>query len=89
MNIDCDGNQGPSSNCNQYGDKRSRTSFKDDVEDFGISDLARLSTTTSFSIIRTSCTKMAFAPNPEDHGVRPFSIAAVVCGQTLVGLQIC
>jgi hypothetical protein len=91
MDIDCDGTQngaGDDGRCGSSGDTQDITAFQYTVAGYnaGINDLnAYVHPYVVFGNSRgkkTSWPKYA----PQDDGVKPLSVMAVVCGDQLVGL---
>lgn len=88
MDIDCDGEQhgpGDDGRCESSGDTQSQTSFKDTVASYkaGVKDLnAFVHSYVVFGNVGKKNHYIEF--KPEDHGVKPLSVMAVVCGDKMV-----
>ncbi|KAL3472250.1 hypothetical protein BJX99DRAFT_262453 [Aspergillus californicus] len=82
MDIDCDGLFAiGDGRCGNSPDIRYETAFKDDVAEFGISDLN--SYVHPYVVLgNTGNYHPTF--DPTQHGVQPLSVVAVVCGDKLV-----
>lgn len=81
MDIDCDGTGGRRGRCGSSTDTQSETAFKDQVRKYGIKDLnADIHPYVVFG------NEGDYSPtfNPQDHGMKPLSVMAVVCGNKLV-----
>lgn len=91
MDIDCDGTQGGPADdgrCGSSDDTQSQTSFKDTVASYGKGpdDLdAKIHPYVVFGNVGSKENWATF--NPEDHGIKPLSLMAVVCGDKLVGIK--
>lgn len=80
MDIDCDGANNSAGDCANDPSGQGQTSFKDTVQTFGISDLdANLH---SYVVFGNEGDNPSF--NPQDHGIRPLSVMAVVCNGQVV-----
>lgn len=88
MDIDCDGVQGSPADdgrCGNSGDTQSITSFADTVAGYnrGIEDLdANIHPYVVFGNVGGEEGFTSF--DPEEFGIEPLSIVAVVCGDQLV-----
>lgn len=86
MDIDCDGVQGSSADdgrCGDSSDTQSITSFQDTVSGYGIEDLD--ANIHPYVVFGNSGTKSGYANfDPQDYGIEPLSVMAVVCGDKLV-----
>ncbi|KAM0227381.1 hypothetical protein ACHAPO_011567 [Fusarium lateritium] len=88
MDIDCDGAQGGPADdgrCGSSGDTQSQTSFKDEVASYkaGITDLN--ANTHPYVVFGNDGSKPGWKTfNPQEHGIEPLSIMAVVCGEKLI-----
>ncbi|KAI0139033.1 glycoside hydrolase family 75 protein [Hypoxylon sp. NC0597] len=88
MDIDCDGTQGSAADdgrCGNSGDTQSITSFADTVRGYGkgVRDLdANIHPYVVFGNVGSKAGFTEF--NPQDHGVEPLSVMAVVCGDKLI-----
>ncbi|KAI0466804.1 chitosanase [Xylaria cf. heliscus] len=88
MDIDCDGVQGSPADdgrCGNSGDTQSVTSFADTVRGYskGIEDLdANIHPYVVFGNVGSNPGYTNF--NPQDHGIEPLSLIAVVCGDKLI-----
>lgn len=89
MDIDCDGAQGGPADdgrCGDSGDTQSITSFADTVRAYnkGIADL--YANVHPYVVFGNSGTKSGYKNfDPQNYGVHPLSLMAVVCGNKLVG----
>jgi hypothetical protein len=89
MDIDCDGAQGGPADdgrCGNSQDTQSITSFADTVKAYnkGIQDLN--ANVHPYVVFGNSGTKSGYKNfNPQNYGVQPLSLMAVVCGNKLVG----
>lgn len=80
MDIDCDGANNAAGDCANDPSGQGQTSFKDTVQTFGISDLdANLH---SYVVFGNEGDTPSF--RPQDHGIRPLSVMAVVCNGQVV-----
>lgn len=76
MDIDCDGANNSGGACSNDPSGQSQTSFKSTVKHYGIKDLdAHIHPYVVFG-------NDGF--DPEDHGVKPLSVVAVVCNNQVV-----
>ncbi|KAI1877957.1 uncharacterized protein JN550_000139 [Neoarthrinium moseri] len=88
MDIDCDGTQGGPADdgrCGKSTDTQSQTSFKDVIASYkkGVSDLdAKIHPYVVFGNTGTKSGYTNF--DPEQYGIEPLSVMAVVCGEKLV-----
>lgn len=85
MDIDCDGKQGgvgDDGRCGSSDDTQSQTSFQDTLASYGkgVDDLNAF--VHSYVVFGNDETNPAF--NPQDYGVKPLSVMAVVCGNQLI-----
>lgn len=79
MDVDCDGANNSAGKCSNDPSGRGETAFKDDVKDFGISDLdANLH---PYVVFGNEGDSPKF--NPQKHGMEPLSVMAVVCNGKL------
>jgi chitosanase len=82
MDIDCDGNQhGIDSRCRSSDDTQSETAFKDEVSKYGISDLRA---DIHPYVVLGNYGSYSPTFDPEQHGIKPLSVVAVVCNGKLV-----
>lgn len=80
MDIDCDGANNHAGDCANDPTGQGQTSFKDTVQNFGITDLdANLH---SYVVFGNEGSNPSF--RPQDHGIRPLSVMAVVCNNQVV-----
>lgn len=90
MDIDCDGNQqGPANDgrCGSSGDTQSTTAFEDTVKSYnaGIKELNPFVHPYVVFGNDNDDHKSGFVTfNPQDYGIQPLSVMAVVCGNKLV-----
>ncbi|KAK3689730.1 glycoside hydrolase family 75 protein [Podospora appendiculata] len=88
MDIDCDGTQGGPADdgrCGSSGDTQSITSFQDTVAGYnkGINDLN--ANVHPYVVFGNEGTKSGWKTfNPQNYGIKPLSIMAVVCGDKLI-----
>ncbi|KAI0197981.1 chitosanase [Astrocystis sublimbata] len=88
MDIDCDGVQGSPADdgrCGNSGDTQSITSFADTVRGYGkgVDDLdANIHPYVVFGNFGTNPGYTNF--DPQEHGIEPLSVMAVVCGDQLI-----
>lgn len=91
MDIDCDGEQGGPADdgrCGSSSDTQSQTSFQDQVAsyDTGIQDLN--ANVHPYVVFGNDGSKPGWKTfRPQDHGIEPLSVMAVVCGDKLVSLS--
>ena len=79
MDIDCDGANNSAGDCANDPSGQGQTSFVDTVKTYGIEDLdANLHSFVVFG------TESFF---PQDHGLEPLSVMAVVCDNQLVSFD--
>lgn len=85
MDIDCDGNQdGLDSRCGSSDDTQSETAFMDEVSQYGISDLRA---DIHPYVVLGNYGSYSPTFDPEEHGIKPLSVVAVVCnGQLIYGI---
>lgn len=76
MDIDCDGANHTAGDCANDPTGQGQTAFKDTVQGFGIDDLD--ASLHSFVVFGTE------SYFPEDDGLRPLSVMAVVCNNQVV-----
>lgn len=82
MDIDCDGNQnGIDHRCKSSDDTQAETAFKDQVKKFGISDLRA---DIHPYVVLGNYGSYSPTFDPEQHGIKPLSVVAVVCNGKLV-----
>ena len=82
MDIDCDGANNSAGDCANDPTGQGQTSFVDTVSTYGISDLdANLH---PFVVFGNGGASPSF--NPQDHGMSPLSVMAVVCNGQVVSL---
>lgn len=84
MDIDCDGAQGGGDGrCGSSTDTQGETAFKDTVKSYGISDLN--ANIHPYIVFGNEGSKPGYTTfSPQDHGVQPLSVMAVVCGNKLI-----
>ncbi|KAK3320270.1 fungal chitosanase of glycosyl hydrolase group 75-domain-containing protein [Cercophora scortea] len=88
MDIDCDGTQGGPADdgrCGSSGDTQSITSFQDTVAGYnkGINDLN--ANVHPYVVFGNEGSKSGWKTfNPQNYGIKPLSIMAVVCGDKLI-----
>ncbi|KAI0173552.1 glycoside hydrolase family 75 protein [Hypoxylon sp. FL1284] len=88
MDIDCDGTQGSAADdgrCGNSGDTQSITSFADTVKGYGagINDVdANIHPYVVFGNVGSKQGYTSF--DPQEHGIEPLSVMAVVCGEKLI-----
>lgn len=93
MDVDCDGAQNKTSKahdgrCGSSEDTQSITSFQDTIQGYkkGPKDLDAY--IQPYVVFGNEGSKPHWATfNPEDYGIEPLSIIAVVCGDELVGVS--
>jgi hypothetical protein len=82
MDIDCDGANNSAGDCANDPSGQGQTAFVDTVSQYGIQDLdANLH---PYVVFGNSGGSPSF--NPEDHGLQPLSVMAVVCNNQVVRL---
>lgn len=90
MDIDCDGipdGPGDDGRCGSSDDTQYETAFKEDVQEFGIEDLN--SFVHDYVVFGNYGEADGYITyDPEQDGVRPLSVMAVVCGDKLVSNPI-
>ncbi|KAL3959742.1 hypothetical protein ACCO45_004859 [Purpureocillium lilacinum] len=75
LDIDCDGANNSAGDCANDPSGQGQTSFVDTVKNYGISDLdANLH---PYVVFGNEGASPSF--NPQDHGIKPLSVMAVVC----------
>lgn len=82
MDVDCDGDQTDiDERCYSSEDTQGETTFKSNVEQYGISDLR--SDIHPYVVLGN---KGNYSPtfDPQSIGIRPLSVVAVVCGDNLI-----
>lgn len=80
LDIDCDGANNSAGDCANDPTGQGQTAFKDTVQSFGIEDLdANLH---SYVVFGNEGADPSFSP--QEHGVEPLSITAVVCNDQVV-----
>ena len=82
MDIDCDGTQqGLDSRCESSDDTQAQTSFKTQVQQYGIQDLK--ADIHPYVVLGN---QGDYSPtfDPQSAGVKPLSVVAVVCGDQLI-----
>lgn len=88
MDVDCDGNPvstGGDTRCDSSQDTIPETAFKSMVQQYGISDLNAYIHT--YVVFGNQGTKQGFVNfKPQDYGMEPLSVMAVVCGNQMVSL---
>ncbi|KAI8958115.1 glycoside hydrolase family 75 protein [Daldinia sp. FL1419] len=88
MDIDCDGTQGGPADdgrCGNSDDTQSITSFADTVKGYGkgVEDLdAKIHPYVVFGNVGSKPGFTSF--DPQEHGIEPLSVMAVVCGDKLI-----
>ncbi|KAF2846526.1 glycoside hydrolase family 75 protein [Plenodomus tracheiphilus IPT5] len=85
MDIDCDGTQGGAGEdgrCGDSNDTQSQTSFKDTVAGYGAGVEDLNAKVHSYVVFGNDGTSPSF--NPQEYGIEPLSLMAVVCGEKLV-----
>ncbi|CEJ80605.1 hypothetical protein VHEMI00779 [[Torrubiella] hemipterigena] len=79
MDVDCDGANNSGGDCANDPSGQGETAFKDTVKGYGIGDLdANIHT---YIVFGNEGGKTTF--KPQDHGIKPLSLMAVVCGGKL------
>ncbi|OAQ59425.1 fungal chitosanase [Pochonia chlamydosporia 170] len=85
MDVDCDGATVPidgDTRCNASQDTIPETTFKDNVKQFGIDDLNAY--IHSYVVFGNTGSKEGFVNfNPQEFGMEPLSVMAVVCGDQM------
>jgi hypothetical protein len=88
MDIDCDGIQnGPADDgrCGSSGDTQSITSFQYIVESYGTGQRDLDANVHPYVVFGNEGSKPGYATfNPENYGIEPLSVMAVVCNNKLV-----
>ncbi len=85
MDIDCDGNQSrDDGRCTDSGDTQSQTSFKDTVASFGVAGVDDLDANVHPYVVFGNVGDYSPTFEPADHGIKPLSVMAVVCGDQLI-----
>ncbi len=88
MDIDCDGALGEGDgSCDSSQDTQSQTTFKDTVASYGkgIEDLNAY--VHSYVVLGNDGSAPGYVTfDPQQYGIEPLSIVAVVCGDKMVGL---
>ncbi|KAJ5557946.1 hypothetical protein N7535_009439 [Penicillium sp. DV-2018c] len=79
MDIDCDGANNSAGDCSNDPTGQGVTAFKDIVSDYGIEDLD--ANIHPYVVFGNDGANPSF--KPEDHGMEPLSVMAVVCGGKL------
>lgn len=80
MDIDCDGANNSAGDCANDPTGQGQTAFKDTVQTYGIEDLdANLH---SYVVFGNEGADPSFSP--QDHGIEPLSVMAVVCNDQVV-----
>lgn len=86
MDVDCDGSSTPidgDTRCNSSQDTIPETTFKSAVQKFGIDDVNAY--IHSYVVFGNQGSKDGFVNfNPQQYGMEPLSVMAVVCGDQLV-----
>jgi hypothetical protein len=80
MDIDCDGADNSAGGCSNDQSGQGVTAFKDIVSDYGIDDLN--ANIHPYVVFGNEGASPSF--EPDDHGMEPLSVMAVVCGGKLV-----
>ncbi|KAM5354297.1 hypothetical protein ACJ41O_000947 [Fusarium nematophilum] len=87
MDIDCDGIQGGPADdgrCGSSGDTQSITSFQDTIEKYGTGQKDLDANAHSYIVFGNEGSKPDWPTfDPEEYGVRPLSVMAVVCNNKL------
>ncbi|KAH7171341.1 family 75 glycoside hydrolase [Dactylonectria macrodidyma] len=88
MDIDCDGIQGGPADdgrCGSSGDTQSMTSFMDTVAGYGTGQEDLDANVHPYVVFGNTGTKSGWATfDPQEHGIEPLSVMAVVCGDKLI-----
>lgn len=84
MDIDCDGAQeGGDGRCGSSSDTQDQTAFMDTVATYGIPDLN--ANIHPYIVFGNEGSKDGYTTfSPQDHGIQPLSVMAVVCGNKLI-----
>lgn len=80
MDIDCDGANNSAGACSNDPSGQGQTAFKDDVKEFGISDLN--ANVHPYVVFGNEDGNPKF--DPKKYGMEPLSVMAVVCNGQLV-----
>jgi chitosanase len=80
MDVDCDGANNSAGDCANDPSGQGETAFKDTVASYGISDLD--ANKHPFVVFGNSGASPSF--DPQEYGIEPLSIMAVVCDNQLV-----
>ncbi|CZT20497.1 related to chitosanase precursor [Ramularia collo-cygni] len=91
MDIDCDGDQSDHGDgrCGKSTDTQSTTAFKDQVQQYSKQTGTEVSDVNAnyipYVVFGNEGSKNGYTNfNPQDHGIQPLSVMAVVCGDQLV-----
>ncbi|KAL6412146.1 glycoside hydrolase family 75 [Ilyonectria robusta] len=88
IDIDCDGIQGSSADdgrCGSSGDTQSMTSFMDTVAGYGTGQKDLDANIHPYVVFGNTGSKSGWATfDPQEHGIEPLSVMAVVCGDKLI-----
>lgn len=84
MDVDCDGANRTAGKCSNDPSGQSQTAFKDQVQQYGISDLN--ANIHGYVVFGNEGSSPSF--EPESVGMKPLSIMAVVCNNKLVSISI-
>lgn len=91
MDIGCDGALGDGDgSCDSSNDTQGQTTFQEDVERYGkgVKDLNAY--VHSYVVLGIDGSKDGYITfKPEQYGVEPLSIVAVVCGEKMVCRILC
>lgn len=83
MDVDCDGANNSGGDCANDPSGQGQTSFVDIVSKFGIQDLD--ANIHSYVVFGNEGDNPSFAP--QDHGIQPLSVMAVVCNDQVVRIS--
>lgn len=91
MDIDCDGIQGGPADdgrCGSSGDTQSQTSFQDTVRSYGQGQRDLDANVHPYVVFGNEGSRAGYVTfNPQDYGIKPLSLMAVVCGDKLVRIS--
>lgn len=84
MDIDCDGANNSAGDCANDPSGQGQTSFVDTVSQYGIQDLD--ANIHPYVVFGNEGGSPSF--NPQDHGLQPLSVMAVVCNNQVVSASM-
>ncbi len=91
MDIDCDGIQGGPADdgrCGSSGDTQSITSFQGTVQGYGTGQRDLDANIHPYVVFGNEGSKSGYPNfNPQNYGIEPLSVMAVVCNNKLVSLK--